>query len=355
MKNGLPSLRSACPLTVRPPGSVGRGAGSAGAGRRACGARLAAAGRPRRPRRPEGSSRRLGGLGMRGLCRMRCRGGSSACAGRAVAARSRHMSHARIEKNAIDCASSASRLRCIAARGRAGARADGARAARRHLRGLEGRLPDAAAKRLATFKAIGFQIVSFVPTYAYVGLDKIDLASGPDAGRAGRGGRGRAARRLQRRDQAAPRSARLPAGLRSVQVGQRQLARHVPVARLLRSRPDERRLPRGRRVRDAAACSRTRSTRGRRGGDAGAPGGRRRADELGRLHARALGSSCSAAAKKERHRLGLDGKVLLSHNFTHHIEIPDDFVGRMNAAAQEGARPATSAASTRCRCRSTWT
>ena len=41
-----------------------------------------------------------------------------------------------------------------------------------------------------------------------------------------------------------------------------------------------------------------------------------------------------AAAKKERHRLGLDGKVLLSHNFTHHIEIPDDFVGRMTRRAR---------------------
>ena len=37
-----------------------------------------------------------------------------------------------------------------------------------------------------------------------------------------------------------------------------------------------------------------------------------------------------AAAKTERHRLGLDGKVILSHNFTHHFEILDDFVGRMS-------------------------
>src|SRR5262249_9781356 len=43
----------------------------------------------------------------------------------------------------------------------------------------------AANKRLETFKAIGFQIVSFVPTYAYVGLDKIDLTAGPDAAELG--------------------------------------------------------------------------------------------------------------------------------------------------------------------------
>ena len=38
-----------------------------------------------------------------------------------------------------------------------------------------------ADRKLATFKEIGFRIVSFVPTYAYTGLNKIDLASGPDA------------------------------------------------------------------------------------------------------------------------------------------------------------------------------
>jgi hypothetical protein len=41
-----------------------------------------------------------------------------------------------------------------------------------------------------------------------------------------------------------------------------------------------------------------------------------------------------AAAKKERHRLGLDRAVVLSHNFTHHFEIPDDFVARMSPAGK---------------------
>jgi hypothetical protein len=45
-----------------------------------------------------------------------------------------------------------------------------------------------------------------------------------------------------------------------------------------------------------------------------------------------------AAAKKERHRLGLDGKVILSHNFTHHLEIADDFVGRMTPAGRAALR-----------------
>jgi hypothetical protein len=42
-----------------------------------------------------------------------------------------------------------------------------------------------------------------------------------------------------------------------------------------------------------------------------------------------------AAAKKERHRLGLDGKVILSHNFTHHLEIADDYVNRMTSAGRK--------------------
>ncbi len=37
------------------------------------------------------------------------------------------------------------------------------------------------------------------------------------------------------------------------------------------------------------------------------------------------------AAKKERRRLGLEGKVLLSHNFSHHIQIPEDQIDRMDA------------------------
>ena len=42
--------------------------------------------------------------------------------------------------------------------------------------------------------------------------------------------------------------------------------------------------------------------------------------------------------QKERHRLGLDGKVILSHNFTHHLEIADDYVGRMTPAGRAALR-----------------
>jgi|GEM_PF-361415 len=41
-----------------------------------------------------------------------------------------------------------------------------------------------------------------------------------------------------------------------------------------------------------------------------------------------------AAARKERDRLGLRGRVLLSHNFSHHFEMPEDFVLRMTPAGR---------------------
>jgi hypothetical protein len=37
-----------------------------------------------------------------------------------------------------------------------------------------------------------------------------------------------------------------------------------------------------------------------------------------------------AAARAELARLGLSGRVQLSHNFCHHFEIPEDFVLRMS-------------------------
>jgi hypothetical protein len=40
-------------------------------------------------------------------------------------------------------------------------------------------------------------------------------------------------------------------------------------------------------------------------------------------------------ARGERRRLGLDGKVLLSHNFEHHVEIPEDVVLRLKPAGRK--------------------
>lgn len=46
--------------------------------------------------------------------------------------------------------------------------------------GWKGGFTNHAAK-LATFKALGFPMISFVPSYSYVGLNTVDVASGPDA------------------------------------------------------------------------------------------------------------------------------------------------------------------------------
>jgi hypothetical protein len=40
-------------------------------------------------------------------------------------------------------------------------------------------------------------------------------------------------------------------------------------------------------------------------------------------------------AREERRRKGLDGKVLLSHNFEHHVEIPEDVVLRLKPAGRK--------------------
>ena len=43
-----------------------------------------------------------------------------------------------------------------------------------------------APQRLEKFRAAGFHLVTFVPAYAYVGRNRIDLGSGPSADELGR-------------------------------------------------------------------------------------------------------------------------------------------------------------------------
>ncbi|MEK6543827.1 MAG: hypothetical protein AABZ44_05275 [Elusimicrobiota bacterium] len=43
----------------------------------------------------------------------------------------------------------------------------------------------------------------------------------------------------------------------------------------------------------------------------------------------------AAWARKESRRLGIEDRVMLSHNFSHHFEIPDDFVLRMDSEKRE--------------------
>ena len=187
-----------------------------------------------------------------------------------------------------------------------------------------------APKRLAAIKAIGFQIVAFVPTYAYVGLDKIDVAAGPDAAELG-----------------AAVEAALRAGFSVVIKPHLDPPAYQPGFDPFKSDNHSWRVmcpwrgfydldPMATDYREGVVFATLRMLK----------------DVLGRVTAPAptlvrleVGAELMnsvvynperwvellTAAKKERHRLGLDGKVALSHNFTHHIEIPEDFVGRMTA------------------------
>jgi hypothetical protein len=190
-----------------------------------------------------------------------------------------------------------------------------------------------APARLAVFKEIGFRVVSFVPTYAYEGLDKIDLASGPDAAELA------AAVQTALRDGLAvvikphldpplyrPGFDQFTSDNGSWRVGcaWRGFFDVDPMSdaykngivfaslRMLKTAFD---------ALGAAAAS--------------APPVRL---ELGaelmnsEVYTPERWELLLAVARTERTRLGLDKKVLFSHNFTHHFEILGDFVGRMNPA-----------------------
>jgi len=188
------------------------------------------------------------------------------------------------------------------------------------------RTPD---KKLQTFKAIGFQILSFVPTYSYVGLDKIDLAAGPDATELG-----------------AAIEAALRAGFTVVIKPHLDPPAYQPGFDPFKSDNHSWRVmcpwrgfydldPMAADYRDGVVLASLRMLKDvvdRAGTSAALPV---RLEIGAELMNSVVGTperwvELLSAAKKERHRLGLDGKVLLSHNFTHHIEIPEDFVGRMS-------------------------
>ena len=192
----------------------------------------------------------------------------------------------------------------------------------------------AAAKRLEAIKAIGFQIVSFVPTYAYVGLDKIDLASGPDADELG-----------------AAVEAALRGGFTVVIKPHLDPPAYQPGFDPFKSDNHSWRVmcpwrgfydldPMAADYREGVVFASLRMLKEaieRAGAGAPTPVRLEVGAELMNsvVYTPERWEQLLAAAKKERHRLGLDGKVALSHNFTHHIEIPEDYVGRMKPAGKK--------------------
>jgi hypothetical protein len=198
--------------------------------------------------------------------------------------------------------------------------------------GWRGGFADAPA-RLATFKAIGFRVVAFVPTYAYVGLNKIDPASGPDAAELG----------------SAVGNA-LADGFQVVIKPHLDPPAYQPGFDQFTSENASWRVacpwrgffdldPMTPAYREGIVFSALRMLKealGAPGAAAAAPVRLELGVELMNSVVYGPGNweRLLAAAKKERHRLGLDGKVVLSHNFTHHLEMEEDFVGRMTPAGR---------------------
>jgi hypothetical protein len=202
--------------------------------------------------------------------------------------------------------------------------------------GWKGQYAD-AAKRLASLKEIGFQIVSFVPTYAYVGRNKIDLASGPDPVELGdaveialRSGLGVVVKPHLDPPIYGPGFDPFQSDNFSWRVScpWRGFFDLDPMSDDYRTGIVFRSLEALKNAFDKLPNTATLPAR----------------LELGvelmnsEVDSPERWELLLAAAKKERHRLGLDAKVQLSHDFTHHIEILDDFVGRMAAAKRVSLR-----------------
>ena len=202
--------------------------------------------------------------------------------------------------------------------------------------GWKGQYAD-AAKRIAAFKEIGFEVVSFIPTYAYVGRNEIDVSSGPDAAELGqaietalRSGLGVVVKPHLDPPAYGP-------GFDPFQSDNYSWRANCPWRGFFDLDPmtDE--------YRDGIVFHALQTLKGA-------------LDDLGNTATKPIRLEIGvelmnaevdsperwelllAAAKKERHRLGLDGRVLLSHDFTHHIEILDDFVGRMPPARRAALR-----------------
>jgi hypothetical protein len=190
-----------------------------------------------------------------------------------------------------------------------------------------------AEQRLQKYAALGFPMVSFVPAYAYVDLDRIDFASAPTFEELG-----------------AAVEAALRAGFQVVvkphldpavfQPGFDELAADSPSWRIhcpWRGFFDVN--PISPAYREGIIFGSLRMLRAVM--DRLGPGDRPAVRlELG---VELMDSVVAhperwerllADARKERRRLGLERAVLLSHNFSHHIEIPGDFVARMDAAGR---------------------
>jgi hypothetical protein len=185
--------------------------------------------------------------------------------------------------------------------------------------------------RLATFKKLGFPLVSFVPSYSYVDLNKIDLASGPSSDELG-----------------SAIDAALTAGFAVIVKPHLNPPAFQPGFDSFNGDNHSWRAqcpwrgffdldPMAADYRDGIILTALRMLKPVLDRHPQAPPVRL---ELG---VELMDSTVEfpghwerllAEARKESKRLGLAGRVLLSHNFSHHLEIPGDFVDRMDPARQ---------------------
>jgi hypothetical protein len=188
-----------------------------------------------------------------------------------------------------------------------------------------------AGERLEKFRGVGFQMVTFIPAYAYVGRNRIDLASGPTGEELGRavelalrGGQMVVIkphlepllyRPGYQRAQSDNHSWRAECGWRGffdVDPMTADYREGVVLAglRMLKAMFE-------RAGSELAAAPPVRFDLG--------------AELMNSVVEFANGwERLLAAARAERRRLGLDGRVLLSHNFSHHFAIAEDQVDRMS-------------------------
>jgi hypothetical protein len=186
-----------------------------------------------------------------------------------------------------------------------------------------------AGNRLDKYAAVGFRLVSFVPAYAYVDLDRIDLASGPSWQELGAAIETalRAGFAVVLKPHLDP--AVFQPGFDEFAADSASWRIHCPWRGFFDvdpTSPD---------YRDGVIFGSLRMLREvmDRLGSAAAPV---RFDLGVELMSSVVAHPAAwvrllADVRKERHRLGLDNTVILSHNFSHHIEIHGDFVDRMDA------------------------
>jgi hypothetical protein len=194
-----------------------------------------------------------------------------------------------------------------------------------------------AARRIATYKELGFQVVSFIPTYGYVGRNQVDLTSGPDPTELGqaielalRSGLGVVLKPHLDPPAYGP-------GFDPFQSDNYSWRANCPWRGFFDLDPMSDDYRSGIVFRSLEALK---NAFDKLGNTATMPARLELGVELmnSEVDNPERWELLLAAAKKERHRLGLDARVQLSHDFTHHIEILDDFVGRMPSAKRAALR-----------------